>query len=53
VVTFKNSRTGQTKVGEIKTKQNKIRQILISKADLQDIKLRDELNKMNIETLEK
>lgn len=49
-VTFKTSKTGLTTVGEIKTKQNKIRQILISKTDLQDLKLQEELSKLNIET---
>jgi hypothetical protein len=49
-VTFKRNKTGLTSVGDIKTKQNKIRQILISNDELQDLQLQEEFKKLNIET---
>jgi len=49
-VTFKRNKTGLTSVGDIKTKKNKIRQILISNDELQDLKLQEEFKKLNIET---
>ena len=51
--TFKNSTNREAKVCKIKTKQNRLRQILLSKVDLQDIKFQDELRKIHIVTTEK